>query len=437
MDRAHAVATLPNGTRVLSVPMPDSPLFTVRVFVRVGFDHEADVEEYECAHFLEHMCAKFTSRSWPDAEAVQEEMAEMGASKNAHTTTDSTEYFVTCLPEHARRVLELVVATFAAFAPDQAVFDQERNAVCEELRTRLNRPWCDLDDQVGALLFRGHPREKTHRLRLGNADTIPLQRILAFRDRAYVGGNVIVGLAGALPEGWEAIVRAAGQIPPGPLTATPPPPPAPSDRLSLAVANPSVTGVHLSLTFAAPVLLGSDEAAAVDFACEALAGGLGAVLYRKLRTEMGLVYFVACNLFADPYHEGLGTVELVTETQVGQGQRVVEAVNDCLRRVVENGLDEADYRRVQADCSTSLAQTMCSTDPDRFLSHYGRGLMRTGRVRSLESVWRQVRAVTPERADAALRKVFGAPPAVAAIGSPEVSERECRAFHDAAHLARA
>lgn len=435
MDRQHAVETLPNGTRVLSVAMPECPLFTVRVFVRVGFDHETDRRDYECAHFLEHMCAKFTSRSSPDSEAVQDELAAIGAAKNAHTTIDSTEYYVTCLPEHAARVLELVVASLADFEPDEAVFEQERNAVCEELRTRLNRPWSDLDDQLGVLLFEGHPRAKTYRQRLDNADTIPLDRIMAFRERAYVGGNVLVGVAGALPEGWQDLVRPAGRLPEGGMTTTPSPPPLPADSLSLGVANPSVTGVHLNLTFAVPVLLDSDEATAVEFACEALAGDLGAVLYRKLRTELGLVYFVRCDLYADPYHEGLSVVELVTETQVGQEERVVAATKACLAKVVRDGLDEGDFKRVHASSATTVAQTMCSTDPDRFLSHYGRTLMRTGTVRSLQSVWDRVRAVTPERADAAVRRVFGSAPAVAALGRPEVSSSQCRAFHDAAHLA--
>src|SRR3989344_1964430 len=83
--------TLPNGLRVIVVPMPYSLTATVLVLTATGSKYETK-KLSGVSHFLEHMCFKGTTKR-PSADAISEELDGLGASYNAFTGHESTGYF--------------------------------------------------------------------------------------------------------------------------------------------------------------------------------------------------------------------------------------------------------------------------------------------------------------------------------------------------------
>ena len=83
--------TLPNGLRIITVPMKDTRTVTIMVLVEAGSKYETK-EINGLSHFLEHMCFKGTVKR-PSAFAISSELDGIGAQSNAFTDKEFTGYY--------------------------------------------------------------------------------------------------------------------------------------------------------------------------------------------------------------------------------------------------------------------------------------------------------------------------------------------------------
>jgi len=87
-----ALHRLPNGVRLLAIPMPHVQSASVGVFVRVGSRDETPVTN-GIGHVLEHMAFKGTTTR--SVQAINLDAERLGADVNAYTSKDTTAYFMT------------------------------------------------------------------------------------------------------------------------------------------------------------------------------------------------------------------------------------------------------------------------------------------------------------------------------------------------------
>jgi predicted Zn-dependent peptidase len=88
----YELKTLPNGLRVLTVPMPSPASATLTVWVGVGSRFETP-KISGISHFLEHMAFKGSSKR-PSAAAISQAIDGMGAENNAGTSRDWTNFYI-------------------------------------------------------------------------------------------------------------------------------------------------------------------------------------------------------------------------------------------------------------------------------------------------------------------------------------------------------
>ena len=94
--------TLPNGVRLLALPMPRVRSVSVGVYLRVGSRDETPTTN-GISHVLEHMAFKGTTTR--SVQAINLDAERLGAEVNAYTGKDSTGYFMTGLGTHAQQLL--------------------------------------------------------------------------------------------------------------------------------------------------------------------------------------------------------------------------------------------------------------------------------------------------------------------------------------------
>src|SRR3989344_4358001 len=97
--------TLPNGLRVITVPIKDNPTVTVLVLVAVGSKHEPK-EINGISHFLEHMYFKGTEKR-ARAIDIARELDGIGAQYNAFTTQEFTGYFAKSDVKHFGKIIDI------------------------------------------------------------------------------------------------------------------------------------------------------------------------------------------------------------------------------------------------------------------------------------------------------------------------------------------
>src|SRR3954468_22120078 len=97
---------LPNGLRLITVPVVDNPSVTVLVMVEAGSKYETR-EQNGISHFLEHMIFKGTPKR-PKASDISRELDSIGAHYNAFTGQEYTGYYAKVDYKHLDLALDIV-----------------------------------------------------------------------------------------------------------------------------------------------------------------------------------------------------------------------------------------------------------------------------------------------------------------------------------------
>lgn len=322
-----------NGLRYAFVPV-SGPRFHVNLRVRCGFDDETS-QTLHCAHFLEHMQASLTSESNPSAIVVRDRLAKMGAVSNAWTSENETCYWLEGPMEHADELISIFVASFTYFKMDSTIFEQERRAVLRELNERwIDSPWTEFDAYINRVLFDGHIRERHPRDHIKNVNVIDAETLLDFRRSFYVASNMFLTWSGPLPTRAVAVLNL--------LVAVPRIERQPRNHVVPQVAAQVYshrTSMHPSarivMVYSVPTTRSADSfvmADAMHLAKALLVGGIASRLYKRLRTELGLVYGVKIIIEIDGTQGDLTSFRIDTTCDVSNTEQTLDELLACVPR---------------------------------------------------------------------------------------------------------
>ncbi|MCS7193001.1 MAG: insulinase family protein [Armatimonadetes bacterium] len=145
---------LPNGLKVLIVPLHQAPVVSLWAFYRVGSRHE-QIGITGISHWVEHMLFKGTPK-FPKGQ-IARIIQKHGGTLNGHTTYDHTAYFETLPKENWLIALEIEAdrMTNALFDPQET--ELERGVILSELEMYENHPEYRLFMEVIASAFQVHP----------------------------------------------------------------------------------------------------------------------------------------------------------------------------------------------------------------------------------------------------------------------------------------
>ena len=102
----YSKKVLPNGLRIITVPLEDNPTVTVMVMVEAGSKYE-NKENNGISHFLEHMCFKGTSMR-PTSADITKELDSIGSHYNAFTSLEYTGYYAKAEHKSFEKILDVV-----------------------------------------------------------------------------------------------------------------------------------------------------------------------------------------------------------------------------------------------------------------------------------------------------------------------------------------
>jgi zinc protease len=130
--------TLANGLKTIVISMPGTGLVSYWSIVRTGSRDEVEPGYTGFAHFFEHMMFRGTER-YP-ADAYNDALTAIGASRNAYTTDDLTAYYISVAAEDLERVMDLESDRFRNLAYPESDFRTEAGAVYGEYRKNVTNP---------------------------------------------------------------------------------------------------------------------------------------------------------------------------------------------------------------------------------------------------------------------------------------------------------
>ncbi len=364
-----------NGLRVLLLREPSIPVVAVCVVYHVGSRNEA-VGHTGATHLLEHLMFKGSERFNPQVgTAVARVLERVGASFNATTWFDRTNYYETLPPEHLELALELEADRMRGALLREEDLASELTVVHNELERGENDPFDLLLRDSFAIAFREHPY---HHPTIGwrsDIEAATIERLRQFYDTFYYPDNASLVLVGAF-ERDEALRLVGKHFGPLPRAPRPLPPvvtrePRQEGERRFVIRRAGEVG-WVGCSWRSPEAAHRD-AHALAVATDVLTGGVTSRLYQRL-VESGKCLDVqaVCWQLRDP---GLfqvfaslnppachAEVEAVIRETVQELQGDAIAADELERAKVQVEAQTAYHRDAPAQVAAGLCEAISSGD---------------------------------------------------------------------------
>jgi predicted Zn-dependent peptidase len=409
--------TLDNGLRSILVPMEDQRTVTVLVLVECGSKYEKK-EHNGISHFLEHMCFKGTTNR-PNQAVIARELDGMGAEFNAFTGHEYTGYYAKVSSDYLAQSLDLIADIYCNSLFSEEAIEQERGAIVGEIDMYEDIPMRKVNDLFMSVVYGDQPAGWEI---AGTKDLVTKfkrEEFIAYRKQHYVPQSTAVVLAGKFdPKKVEKMIKEKfGDLESGKKrTKVPVDDAQTSPRVAIRKKESDQT--HLVLGVRSIDLMDARYPAVMVLA-GVLGGGMSSRLFQKVRTEMGLGYYVraANDSFTD--HGVLAASAGVVNERA---KEAVIAILDEFKALKRDLVPELELNKVKDMLAGRLVLGLESSD--EHAEYYGFQEILKKELKSPEEVIKKMRKVTAKDVQDAARTLFTRERLNLALIGPHESEGE-------------
>jgi zinc protease len=192
----YTIDDLPNGLRLITVPLSNPNVVAHYVVVRTGSRNEVEPGKSGFAHFFEHMMFRGTDKY--SSEQYDALMKLIGAETNAFTTDDYTCYHTLFVKEDLEKVAEVEADRFQNLKYAEPGFRTEAKAVLGEYNKNSANPLNKLFEKIQETAFDVHTYKHTTMGFIKDIEAMPEQFDYSrqFFDRYYRPENTVIVIAG-------------------------------------------------------------------------------------------------------------------------------------------------------------------------------------------------------------------------------------------------
>lgn len=205
--------TLENGLRVIIVPEHTAPVFAISLTYNTGSRNEKQGRT-GFAHLFEHMMFEGSSNVGKGEHMLL--VQNYGGTLNGSTNNDQTNYFEELPKNQLDMALFLESDRMRALNITQANLDNQRNAVQEERRLRIdNQPYGKSFEELESMAYDGFPYHHSVIGSMEDLNAATLDDVKDFFRIYYAPNNVVMVLAGDLDpkETLTKVKKYFGDIP--------------------------------------------------------------------------------------------------------------------------------------------------------------------------------------------------------------------------------
>lgn len=321
--------TLPNGVRIVTVPMEGNPTVTVMIHVGTGAFYEIP-EQSGISHFLEHMCFKGTVKR-PSPRDISTELDSLGALYNAFTSREMTGYWAKADTRHFLKIADVCADIFKNSVFPEAEIEKEKGVVIGEIDMYADDPQEKLSEALIKHMYKGNPAERDT---LGTKETvskITRDMLVAYKKSQYTGPNTVVTIAGGVSE--ESMIRWATEHFSDLSNVSPRPEFETKDRQQngpeTVFVDKDTDQTHLVMAWRTFSRSHPDHYIA-RIISNILRGGMSSRLFIRLREEMGAGYYVHAGHY--PY-KSFGSFAIGTGTTSERVPEIVGAIIDEVKKL--------------------------------------------------------------------------------------------------------
>jgi zinc protease len=400
----YQVESLPNGLKIIMVPMESPGLVAYYSVVRTGSRDEVEPGKSGFAHFFEHMMFRGTKK-YP-GPVYDSLITSIGANANAYTTDDYTAYHLNFAKEDLERVIELESDRFQNLYYEKPEFQTEAGAVYGEYRKSITSPFSVLNEKVQDLAFDVHTYKHTTIGFEADIKAMPEQYEYSksFFTRFYRPENVVLIITGDIDtrKTMKLITKYYSDWKKGYVNPEiVPEPPQKAERKAEITYNGKTLPI-IDIAYKGDAF----DPANMDYAAANLLGDLAfgetSDLYRKLVINEQKVQFISASV---PVNRDAPLFEIYSMV------KKLEDL-DSIRDDVYNTLEVFKTRTVDEKRLSDLKKRykygflMGLDTPDHVAGGLARYVAVTGGIEDVDRFYKKIDAVTPQDIMKAAQKYF-------------------------------
>jgi len=188
------VTTLPSGLRVAS-EASGGETATVGVWIDAGSSFETDADN-GCAHFLEHMAFKGTTkRTQMDLE---KEIENIGGHLNAYTSREQTVYYAKVFKDDVPQAIDILSDILQNSQLDKGAIERERGVIMREMQEVMANKEEVIFDELHATAYQGTSLGRTILGPEENIMSIQKEDLEKYIATHYTAPRMVVAGAGAV-----------------------------------------------------------------------------------------------------------------------------------------------------------------------------------------------------------------------------------------------
>ena len=391
-------ATLGNGVRVVTAPMPRVGSVSCFVMLAAGSRYETP-DAKGIAHFSEHMFFKGTERR-PTARTIATEIDAIGGEFNAFTGKELTGYYVRCGSETRDIALDVLTDMLLHSRFEPAEIEKEKGVILEEMNVYLDTPQRYVGSIYDRLLYDDQPLGWDI---LGTKETIEeatRETFTSYLDAWYRPERIVVGIGGRIGDGLhDRLEELLGDLEPL-ATGTPAPVEVPPDRSPVLLHTKASEQAHLNLGVRS-YPIGHPDRYALQLLAVVLGGGMSSRLFTEVREKRGLGYYV---------HAAAGTYTDTGTFYSGAGvdvERVDEAITTILAELRKIAAEPVPVDELEKARGYAKGRFVLRLESPQGTIQYGlRRELLEGEIEDPDELLRQLDAVTVEDVQRVARDLF-------------------------------
>jgi len=185
-----------NGLSVLLMPDRSAPVLTFMITYRVGSRNEV-TGTTGATHLLEHLMFKGSKKFNRDLQTGYDQTLDpLGASNNATTSLDRTNYYVNSGSDHLPIIVEMEADRLRNLLLREEDRQPEMTVVRNEFERGENNPINALSVEIGAAAYIAHPYHHDTIGWRSDIEKVSIERLREFYDTFYWPNNAAVTIIG-------------------------------------------------------------------------------------------------------------------------------------------------------------------------------------------------------------------------------------------------
>lgn len=390
---------LPNGLRLLTIPMPSFESATVMVMVGAGSRYENRLNS-GISHFLEHMAFKGTQKR-PSAMSIASLIDGIGGEFNAFTGKESTGYYIKAENSHLSLMMDVLSDMLKHMLLDEKEIEKEKGVIFEELNLYEDTPSRKIGDIFEQLLYGDTPLgwdiggEKKIIKKITRQDFLKYMKSLYSADNmtVVVAGGVDVDKVEKMAVDYFGKMDTFKTIPFEKIVEK-------QEKPALFVKKKRSEQAHLAIGFRT-VGDGDPDRYPLAVLAAVLGGGMSSRLFEEVREKRGLAYYVRTH--ADHYMD-CGSLATFAGVDPKRAEEAVQVIVEEYKKVKEGKapITEEEIKKAKEYLKGHFVLEL--EDSRSVASHYATEEMLEEEIENPDQVLKKIDSVTKAQIDAVIKK---------------------------------